>query len=80
MQEILIEKKINLNSINKYFYYQSKRWDIEFYNGTILMLPYRNIDSSIEIYENLIKDNRINSNSIIDLRIPNKIILTHDEK
>ena len=80
LQEILIEKKINLNSINKYFYYQSKRWDIEFYNGTILMLPYRKIDNSIEIYVSLVKDNRINSNSIIDLRVPNKIILTHDEK
>ena len=76
----LIKEKINIKKIKNYYFHQSKRWDLEFYNGIILKLPFKNINSSLKIYNSLIDNNKISANSIVDLRVPNNVILTNEEK
>ncbi len=80
LQETLIKEKINIKKIKNYYFHQSKRWDLEFYNGIILKLPFKNINSSLKIYNSLIDNNKISANSIVDLRVPNNVILTNEEK
>ena len=80
LQNIFEQNQLDLKEINKYFYHKSKRWDLEFKNGLIIKLPSKNIKNSLEIYKSLVKNNKIKKINIIDLRIPNQIVLTNEEK
>ncbi len=78
LQSILNKQEIDVNKINKYYYYRNKRWDLQNENGLILMLPSKDVKASLEIYKKLIDSESLNSIIIVDLRIPNQIILTHE--
>ena len=80
LQNILKKKKINLDKINKYFYYRNKRWDIQNKDGLTVMLPSKNLNESIDIYKKLIESIDLNTIKIVDLRIPKQIILTSEKK
>ena len=54
LQSILNKQKIDVNKINKYYYYRNKRWDLQNENGLILMLSSKDIKASLEIYKKLI--------------------------
>ena len=78
LQSILNKQKIDVNKIDKYYYYRNKRWDLQNENGLILMLSSKDIKASLEIYKKLIDSESLNLIKIVDLRIPNQIILTHE--
>ena len=80
LQNILKKKKINLDKINKYFYYRNKRWDIQNKDGLTVMLPSKNLNESIDIYKKLIESIDLNTIKIVDLRITKQIILTSEKK
>tara|TARA_B100001123_G_C14997787_1_gene902263 strand:- start:119 stop:820 length:702 start_codon:yes stop_codon:yes gene_type:complete len=80
LQKLLVEQKINLNSIKRYFYHKGKRWDIENDKGTLVMLPYKNLKSSLINYKSIIDNLKNNSSEILDFRIPSKIIITNEKK
>ena len=77
--EVLFEnlKKINfpLNSIKKYYLYNSIRWDIETRKGKIIKLPNKNYDKSLENYMSLRNDNNFDKYKLFDYRINNQLIL-----
>ena len=72
---LLKKKNLNYNKINKYYFHKNKRWDLYFENNIIVMLPNKNIEYSLNIYQNFSKINQIKPNTIIDLRIPKRLIL-----
>ena len=78
LQSIINKQKIDVNKIDKYYHYRNKRWDLQNENGLILMLPSKDVKASLEIYKQLIDSESLNSIIIVDLRIPNQIILTHE--
>jgi len=78
LQSIINKQKIDVNKIDKYYYYRNKRWDLQNENGLILMLSSKDIKASLEIYKKLIDSESLNLIKIVDLRIPNQIILTHE--
>ena len=80
LQNILKKQKINLDQIDKYYYYRSKRWDLQNKNGLLVMLPSGDPNVSLNIFKKLIDNNELNSVKIVDLRIPNQIILTNEKK
>jgi len=80
LQNIFKKNQIDINKIKKYFYHKNKRWDLEDVNGITIMLPSKKIVNSLKIYNSLIENNKIEKLRIIDLRIPNQIVLTHEEK
>ena len=80
LQNIFKKNQIDINKIKKYFYHKNKRWDLEDVNGITIMLPSKKIVNSLKIYNSLIENNKIKKLRIIDLRIPNQIVLTHEEK
>ena len=80
LQEMLIKNGFNLDKIKKYYYYKSKRWDIENNDNVLLRLPSENIENSLKNYRTLIKTNKIIKSNLIDLRIKNKIIFTYEKK
>ena len=68
--------EIDVNEIKKYFFFKNKRWDIQFSNNIILMLPSKNIEESIIIYKKLLRNDKLINVKIIDLRVSNQIVLT----
>ena len=74
---ILNSNHLEINQIDKYYYFKNKRWDILFYNGTILKLPSKKFEDSVKIYKQLIDDDNFKNIKIIDLRVTDQIILTN---
>ena len=77
LQNMLNDNQVDLQKIEKYFYYKTKRWDLLFTNKLTLKLPSQNIDKSIKIYKKLLDSDSLSNKQTIDLRIPNQIILTN---
>ena len=80
LQHILNKLKINTEQINKYFYYRNKRWDLQKEDGLLVMLPSKDLNNALMIYKNLIDNGMLSEIKIVDLRIPNQIILTNEKK
>ena len=74
-----IIKNIDLdqNSINEIFFYPSGRVDIKTRNNLIIKLPLENVKEAIIIVNNIINNKNYNNN-IIDLRVPNQLILSNE--
>tara|TARA_B100000989_G_scaffold280142_1_gene243347 strand:- start:12216 stop:12905 length:690 start_codon:yes stop_codon:yes gene_type:complete len=66
------------NKITKYYFHKNKRWDLYFENNKIIMLPRQNTENAIKIYNQFISIHKIMPNSIIDLRIPNRIVIKNE--
>ena len=75
LQKELLNQKIDLNEITRYYFHKSKRWDLYFKNNIIIQLPNKNISNAIKLFNEFELKNKIAPNTIIDLRIQNRLIL-----
>ena len=73
-------KKNNLDQsiILKYYFHKNKRWDLYLENNIILKLPNKNISSALKIYNEFSTLNNIKTNTLIDLRVKNRIIVNNE--
>ncbi len=76
LQKILNIHDLQVNKIEKYYYFKNKRWDLLFSDGMMLMLPSKNVEKSIKIFKAMYVSNNLINTKIIDLRVNNQIILT----
>ena len=79
LQENLKKINFDLDIVDNYFYFKSGRWDLETKNNITIKLPSNNQFVSLKNYDLFIKKNQLKENSIIDLRITNKIITSNDK-
>ena len=75
-----IKSKIHKHNFNgvqilKFYFHKNKRWDLHFQNNIVIKLPNKNIKDTLNIFEKFKKFNDIKPNTVIDLRIPNRIII-----
>ena len=75
LQTELLNQKIDLDQIVRYYFHKNKRWDLYFVNNIVIQLPSKNISEAINLFKKFTSKNNINSNTIIDLRIKNRLIL-----
>lgn len=70
-------KEINfpINTIKKYYLYESNRWDLETYKNKVIKLPEKNYLKSLENFMNLRKKNNFNNYKVFDYRINSQLIL-----
>ena len=78
LKEELNKQKINYKSITKYYFHKNKRWDLYYPNNILIMLPSKNVANAINLYKNFKKENHIKPNSIIDLRIADRLVLKNE--
>ena len=78
LKKELSDNKINQNEIIKYYFHKNERWDLYFKNNIMIKLPKTNIGDALKIYNEFNKINKINFNTIIDLRISNRLILKNE--
>ena len=78
LQENLKKNNFDLDIINNYFYFKSDRWDLEIEKNITIKLPKNNQFEALKTYQLLQKKNKIKEKSIIDFRLPKKIIISND--
>ena len=78
LHDNLKKNNFDINKINKYFYYKSGRWDLKLEKNITIKLPIKNKLQTLKKYSFLFRENKLNPNSTIDLRISKKIIITDD--
>ncbi len=71
---VLDMSSINYNEIKNLYFYQSKRWDLEFKNNIIFKLPENVSVESINNILVFLNDNNLDNIKVIDLRVHNQII------
>jgi len=69
--------KLNYNKIKEIFYYPSGRIDIKTIDNFTIKFPIKNIQEAMNLANKIIKNEKLNNN-IIDLRVPNQIILSNE--
>ena len=52
--------------------------DLYFKNNVIIQLPNKNVSDAIKLFKEFGLNNKIASNTIIDLRIQNRLILRNE--
>ena len=69
--------KINFpkDIIKNYYYFESKRWDLETSKKKIIKLPQKNYEESLINFINLSKQSIYDKYEIFDYRINNQLIL-----
>ena len=77
LQNELNNQNIDQSSILKYFFHKNKRWDLYYPNNKIIMLPNKNITEAITLYKKFETENKIGPDTIIDLRIENRLVLSN---
>tara|TARA_Y100000816_G_scaffold138064_1_gene97700 strand:- start:4534 stop:5220 length:687 start_codon:yes stop_codon:yes gene_type:complete len=78
IKKILANEGIDQKKINKFYYHKNKRWDIFYKNNIIIKLPDKNVKYAVKLLKQFLKFNEIKTNSIIDLRINNRLILSNE--
>tara|TARA_A100001015_G_scaffold140716_1_gene156135 strand:- start:4025 stop:4681 length:657 start_codon:yes stop_codon:yes gene_type:complete len=70
-------KQINfpLNIIEKYTFYETKRWDLKTKNNKVIKLPSENYTKSLKSYLKLKDNNSFENYKLFDYRISNQLIL-----
>ena len=82
-EEFILFKKslsrsdLNYSKIKEIFFYPSGRIDIKTINDFTIKFPKRNIEEAMNLASKIIKSEKFNNN-IIDLRVPNQIILSNE--
>ena len=70
IKEIIDKSKISYSEIKNLYFFQSKRWDLELKDNTIIKLPNDNISPALNLAIEF-----VDGNKFIDARIKNQIIL-----
>ena len=71
------KSRFKFNEIENFFFFPSKRWDIQTRNNTIIRLPNNNIELALKRAKKIIESKKIN-NKTIDLRVTKQIIFSNE--
>ena len=73
-KNILDQSSIAYDEIKNFYFFQSKRWDLEMRNGLLIKLPAVSIQNILSNVSVFLKQNNLNQLKIIDARVKNQII------
>ena len=78
LQNNLKDNNFNLDEFKSYYYYKNGRWDLNKKDNITIKLPFSNDARSLKQYKILEDEGKIYKNSIVDLRVPKKIIISYE--
>ena len=67
--------KIDYNKIKNFYFFPSKRWDIQLKNNIVLKLPREKLSDSLDNAFEFINNESFNNTKVLDLRIKNRLIV-----
>ena len=69
------QSNFNFEDITKLYYFKSKRWDIETYQGYLIRLSKDNVKNDLNLFIRLSDEDKFKNELIIDFRQKDQIIL-----
>ena len=78
LQNNLRDNNFNLEEFKSYYYYKNGRWDLNKKDNITIKLPFINDEQSLKQYKILEDEGKIYKNSIVDLRVTKKIIISYE--
>ena len=75
-KKIIDESKFKYNKISSIYYYPSDRWDIKTKDDLLIKLPEKHLSNALRIAYKIKNDTQFKMKKIIDLRIPNQVIVS----
>ena len=75
LKKIIDQSKFSYSEIKNLYYFQSKRWDLEFGNEMIIRLPKEDISEALDAIAQLIENKNVEKAKVYDARVRNQIIL-----
>ena len=75
LKDLIDNSEIEFDQIKNFYFFKSKRWDIETKNNLIVKLPLNEIETSLNYLSKIIISEKFNDVKLIDLRQKNQIIL-----
>jgi len=75
IKEDIFKSMMNFQTIKKFYFFPSGRWDLELKNGTLIKLPSKDVVDSINDYYKLLKLPQFKKIKFFDMRIKNQIII-----
>ena len=73
-KKIIDNSKFSYEEVKNFYFFPSKRWDLELKNNIVLKLPKNNLKNSLDYLFEFIADKNLRNNLIIDARVKNQII------
>ena len=73
----LIKSNLDYNNIKEFFFFQSGRIDIKTKDNILIKFPLQNLSDAMLIASEIISNEKF-KNNIIDLRVPNQLILSNE--
>ena len=74
IKKIIDKSKISYSEIKNFYFFPSKRWDLELRDNTVIKLPNDNIHIALNLALEFLNNENF-KNKIIDARIKNQIIV-----
>ncbi len=78
LKNIIEKSDFKFEQIESFYYFPSNRWDIKTKDGFLIKLPEQDIEESLQFASLLKKHEKFKDKKIIDLRIPNNILLSNE--
>ena len=75
LKTIIDKTNISYGEIKNFYFFKSKRWDLELKNNILIKLSGDNLKESLDNAFSFLNDSNFNNIKIIDARIHNQIIL-----
>ena len=75
LKDLIDNSEVEFDQIKNFYFFKSKRWDIETKNNLIVKLPLNEIETSLNYLSKIIISEKFNDVKLIDLRQKNQIIL-----
>lgn len=75
LKRIIDQSEIFYGDIKNFYFYPSKRWDLELFNNTIIKLSNDNNKKSLSLAAKFLHNDKFKDVKIIDARIKNQFIL-----
>ena len=69
------QSRFSYKEIKNLYYFSSRRWDFELKNNVLIKLPKNNVEESLELVFNFLRNNNFKDIKIIDAREKNQIII-----
>ncbi len=74
-KKIIDNSKLSYNDIKNFYFFSSKRWDLELKNNIIIKLSKNYIEDSLDLVVDFLNNQNFEDIKIIDTRIKDQIIL-----
>ena len=74
-KKIIDNSKLSYNDIKNFYFFSSKRWDLELKNNVIIKLSKNYIEDSLDLVAEFLNNQNFEDIKIIDTRIKDQIIL-----